>query len=284
MNRNIKQLIENYIHAFNPAVLDDGHTKSKIHKDITNDLLTPYAPKNNSELREAIKKLYKQGSTDFNYIDISNVDDLFYAFKGLIKLEEIDISFWDVSHVRNMIGMFYGCKNLKYIHTSNSWDVSNVTDMNSMFCGCESLEVVEGLDDWNVNDNCTLKDTFHNVPDDIIPDWFKDINYPAVDINAVLKFNDVIDIDELESLAPKGKRIKNKDGTYTLWFEWYAYLVKNGPQKKTDLLIAFRLSPTSYGTGFADLNRNNIIINRDHLLHPVKIQEWKIKEKYQPWL
>ena len=163
----------------------------------------------------------------------------------------------------------------------SEWDVSNILNMDSMFSGCKSLESVEGLDDWTVNDNCPVRDMFHNVPNDIIPDWFKNIGYPVVDIDLVCEFNDVDNINQLESIS--SKKLRNSDGTYTLWFSWYAYLIKNGPQSKYDLLTAFRLVPTSYGTIFSQLNKDNIITSDRKAWYPQKIKDWNIKERPRPW-
>ena len=278
MNKNIKQLIEDYM-AFDPAVLTNGRRRSKLSTDIVGDILTAYTPKNEIELKDIIKQLYNKGCTDFNCIDISNITNLSNAFKGL-NIKEIDISFWNMDNVMHCSGMFQGCKKLTHIYMPE-WDVSRILDMDSMFSGCKSLESVEGLDDWNVNDNCPVRDMFHNVPYDIIPDWFKNIGYPVVDIDAVCEFNDVSDINQLESISPK--KLRNADGTYTLWFSWYAYLIKNSPQSKYDLLTAFRLAPTSYGTIFSQLNKDNIMTSDRKAWYPQKIKDWNIKGKIYPW-
>ena len=67
-----------------------------------------------------------------------------------------------------------------------------------------------------------------------------------------------------------------KEGKEYLWFKWWKYLCINGPTSKRDLLIEFKLQPTSYATMFAKLSKENIITPEKGKLVAKKVSEWKV--------
>ena len=70
-----------------------------------------YFPETKKELKTIIVDLLKNGQTDLNCIDVSqitNLEDLFSSINDQGTLvKDIDISEWDVSNVTNMESMFY---------------------------------------------------------------------------------------------------------------------------------------------------------------------------------
>lgn len=167
MNKNIKQLIEDYVtYAFNPAIINDRTTKQKVNRDVVNDMLSDH-PETKEQLRAIIKKKIKetvnthnrQGETlDLSYIDTSAITDMSGLFKGMFPLNKfyinrIDFTGWDTSNVTTMKEMFLNCRDLNELDLS-MFDTSKVTDMSKMFYNCENLwEVdVSSFDVSNVED------------------------------------------------------------------------------------------------------------------------------------
>jgi len=63
-------------------------------------------------------------------------------------------------------------------------------------------------------------------------------------------------------------------GKEYLWFQWWKYLIDNGPMSKPDLLNHFGLKPTSYSTQFAKLSKRNIIVPKGGKLEAKEPDEW----------
>ena len=85
MNKNIKQLVEDYYTsvAFNPAALDNG-PKLKVSTETVNDMLSDH-PQTKEQLQAIIKQKIKEtvnthkrgGETlDLSYIDTSAITDM----------------------------------------------------------------------------------------------------------------------------------------------------------------------------------------------------------------
>ena len=109
-----------------------------------------FYPKSWHELKDIIVDLLKQGETDLNCIDVSEIISMQQLFKAVnenVTVEEIDISDWNVSNVCNMCWMFEDCE--EFNADLSKWDVSNVTDMDGMFRGCENFN--SDLSKWNVS-------------------------------------------------------------------------------------------------------------------------------------
>lgn len=152
MNKNIKQLVEDYYTsvAFNPAALDNG-PKSKISTAVVNDMLSD-RPQTKEQLQAIIKKKVKEtvnthkrgGETlDLSYIDTSAITDMSGLFKGMFPknkfyIRRIDFTGWDTSNVTDMKEMFLNCKELQWLDLS-MFDTRKVTDMSKMFYNCEKL-------------------------------------------------------------------------------------------------------------------------------------------------
>ena len=72
------------------------------------------------------------------YVNTSNVTDMFEMFSGCSVLTNLDLRGFTTSNVTNMYGMFRNCSGLKTLDLS-SFNTSKVTDMLSMFYGCSGL-------------------------------------------------------------------------------------------------------------------------------------------------
>lgn len=73
-----------------------------------------------------------------NYLNTSEVTDMYSMFDGCHSLTALDLSHFDTKNVTNMGQMFYGCNNLKSLNLSN-FDTGNVTYMGFMFYLCYNL-------------------------------------------------------------------------------------------------------------------------------------------------
>ena len=69
----------------------------------------------------------------------------FYEYEGLISVEYLD-----TSNVTNMYEMFQYCSNLVSVD-GTGWDVRNVFDMENMFYWCTSLVEVKGVSNWKTD-------------------------------------------------------------------------------------------------------------------------------------
>ena len=102
-------------------------------------------PKSKEELKRIIKDHIKKNNpspgqeVDFNWIDISDVDDLSYLFANVDYNPVIDK--WDVSNVKNMSGMF---ARSNFNGDISNWKVSKGTNMRWMFADCP----LEKLPKW----------------------------------------------------------------------------------------------------------------------------------------
>ena len=118
-----------------------------------------YHPTNRPELLDIIIDLLKQGITDLNCIDVSNIEDmsyLFWAINKKIQVKDIDISEWDVSNVTDMLQMFSECS--KFNSDLSNWDVSKVTCTRWMFSGCEKFN--SDLSQWDMSNVINMEDMF----------------------------------------------------------------------------------------------------------------------------
>ena len=105
-------------------------------------------------------KLHIQGNGKI----IANVDSSF-MFPMFYNVQEINnLNFLDTSNVTNMYWMFFYCESLKKLDISH-FDTSNVTDMNGMFYSCRSLTSldVSHFDTANVTN---IRAMFDSVPTD----------------------------------------------------------------------------------------------------------------------
>lgn len=106
--------------------------------------------KTKEELKLEILKKIINNETDYNDIDVSELDDLSYVFEDK-NITEIDISGWGVSNVTTLKCMFQNCKYLKTPGDLSKWNVSNVEDMSWMFSGCQNLINLGDLQNWEIN-------------------------------------------------------------------------------------------------------------------------------------
>ena len=81
-------------------------------------------------------------SLDLSHFDTRKVTDMSSMFLGCSGLTELDLSSFDTRNVTNMTSMFEFCTNLKSVDVS-SFNTENVTWTQSMFRGCESMQVID---------------------------------------------------------------------------------------------------------------------------------------------
>ncbi len=95
-------------------------------------------------------------SLDLSSFNTSEVTDMYGMFAYCRVLRSLDLSSFNTAKVTNMSYMFYYCESLKSLDLS-SFNTAKVTDMNDMFNGCESLKTILVGSGWNV-DKVTLSD------------------------------------------------------------------------------------------------------------------------------
>ena len=106
MNRNINYILEN--------ILNDIDALSDITDPyaIDSQYLYKYFPKTKEELKNIIAEHFKNGITDLNDIDVSNITDfskLFDSYDPTVSVDIIfDVSKWNVSNGTNFRFMFRG--------------------------------------------------------------------------------------------------------------------------------------------------------------------------------
>ena len=148
--KNLNQYITEYI------------IKKKLDTPIDSKTPILYTPSTINDLKDIIIELLKDGKTDLNCIDVSNIKSMQYLFSEInYKFEITDIAIWewDVSNVENMEGMFFGCE---YINCNlNNWNVSNVKSMKGMFQDCEMFDG-KGIKNWNVRNVENMSSMFLN--------------------------------------------------------------------------------------------------------------------------
>ena len=76
--------------------------------------------------------------TGIQYLNTSQVTDMYYMFCGCEQLKSLDLSKFDTSNVKDMGCMFSGCYNLGSLNLSG-FNTSKVTNMSGMFLSCKSL-------------------------------------------------------------------------------------------------------------------------------------------------
>ena len=158
--KNLNQYITEYI------------IKKKLDTPIDSKTPILYTPSTINDLKDIIIELLKDGKTDLNCIDVSNIKSMQYLFSEInykFEITDIDIYEWDVSNVTNMEGMFFGCENFDC--NLNNWNVSNVEDMSKMFYYCSNFKG-KGLENWNVNKVKDMTNIFYYCDSlDKIPTW-----------------------------------------------------------------------------------------------------------------
>ena len=98
-------------------------------------------------LRQLIfETIEKDGpNCDLNFIDVSQVTDMYCVFSGPNSVFNGDISGWDVSNVESMNNMFHGSR---FNGDISGWNVSNVKNMFAMF-QCSAFN--GDISNWNVS-------------------------------------------------------------------------------------------------------------------------------------
>ena len=103
----------------------------------------------NTVMPAKISFLDCEGLLSVQYLNTSNLKDMYGMFRGCTNLLSVNASDWDINKVTNMSYAFYGCNKLTILDIAD-WDVSNVTSMYAMFWNCSSLTSLD-LSNWDVS-------------------------------------------------------------------------------------------------------------------------------------
>jgi surface protein len=97
---------------------------------------------------------------DIQYLNTSNVENMYFMFSGCKGLTSLDVSHFNTSNVTDMSYMFSGCSGLTSLDVSN-FDTRNVINMPAMFSSCKGLTSLNlgHFDTSNVTDVSFM---FHN--------------------------------------------------------------------------------------------------------------------------
>ena len=157
------------------------------------NFLDKVQPKNRMQLEELIDYAFKHNIYDLNFIDTSEITDMYGLFSNVNH--NFDVSGWDVSNVTNMRCTFYKC-NMFTGKGLENWDVSNVTDMTCMFSECKNFNcdlsnwdvsnvinmyalfrkcnkfTGKGLENWNVSNVIDMRGMFKGCNRLTIPYWY----------------------------------------------------------------------------------------------------------------
>ena len=160
-------------------------------------------PSSKDELEQIIDEYIEEikprpgQEVDFNWIDISEVDDLSYLFANVDYIPVVgtwldkskddksnvkknmrcmfacskfngNISEWNVSNVKDMSGMFAGSN---FNGDLSGWNVSNVEDMSGMFERCPFDGKNGDISNWKVSKGTNMRWMFADCP---LPKWYKD--------------------------------------------------------------------------------------------------------------
>ena len=84
-------------------------------------------------------------------------------FQGATRLAEfVGMEYLNTSQVTDMFETFYNCQALTSLNLS-TWDTSSATSMQEMFCGCKNLASLN-LKGWNTSNVTTMYSTFRSCP------------------------------------------------------------------------------------------------------------------------
>lgn len=97
---------------------------------------------------------------DLSSFNTSNVTNMYGMFRNCSGLTSIDLSSFNTSKVTDMLSMFYGCSGLTNLDLS-SFNTSNVTDMRGMFYGCSGLTSLD-LSNFNTSSVTAMSEMFEN--------------------------------------------------------------------------------------------------------------------------
>ena len=79
-----------------------------------------------------------QSITGMEYLNTSEVTNMFSMFQNCSSLTSLDMSGFNTSKVTKMAQLFFNCSGLPYLNVSN-FNTANVTDMDGMFYMCHGL-------------------------------------------------------------------------------------------------------------------------------------------------
>jgi surface protein len=89
-------------------------------------------------------------SLDLSTFDTSSATNMNRIFDGCSSLTNLDVSNFNTEQATSMTGMFEGCSSLSMLDLS-SFNTSRVTSIGSMFKNCTNLVAIYVGDQWNVS-------------------------------------------------------------------------------------------------------------------------------------
>ena len=154
----------------------DGDNSVIAKVDYDNDLLTIQFKGNLIVPQNLMAFFYGLNALEYinglEYLDTSNVTNLFGMFLGCASLKEIDLSSWDTSLVTTMRSLFSGCENLTTVNMSNL-NVSSLSDTDSLFYFCVKLKYLD-ISNWVAPNLTIISQTFigcHSLESIDISGW-----------------------------------------------------------------------------------------------------------------
>jgi len=119
--------------------------KRALNEDIISENLSP---ETKEELQDILYRRLKNGESDFNDIDVSQITDFSNLFGGRLKPKGyIEISEWDVSNGVYFQNMFRSCRSFNA--DLSKWNVSKGRRFDAMFERCNAFN--SDLSNWDVS-------------------------------------------------------------------------------------------------------------------------------------
>ncbi len=101
--------------------------------------------------------------TGIQYLNTSEVTNMWRMFEGCNKLTSLDLSSFNTSNVTTMHEMFRDCTKLTSVGDLSGWDVGNLTGdygMSNMFYNCQALQSLN-LSGWNTSNISNMEYMFY---------------------------------------------------------------------------------------------------------------------------
>lgn len=182
---NVIDMVNNELKPEDIEVLDiTPETEEEDKESVSEDIATPYKPKNNVELVYYVNKLlgefFNKRPGNLGMIDLSEYQEERLSLEDVEELPLADKSFfdgvenWDVSRITSLECCFSG--NLHINHDLSKWDVSNVTNFRSFLDGAR--EYCLPLKSWKIRPDANLDDMLYETGFKEEVDYTEILNVP----------------------------------------------------------------------------------------------------------
>mgnify|MGYP002853318661 CR=1 FL=1 len=144
---------------------------------------------------------YLETLDGIEYLDTSEVTDMYGMFSDAQQLTTIDVSRFDTRNVTNMGYMFSSCINTTQIIGIENFDTGNVTNMGGLFYGCNSLESLD-VSRWNTAHSVRMIEMFagcHKIPSLDLRGWdTSNVTTTGAMFSSCIALDEILGIEDLD--------------------------------------------------------------------------------------